>query len=216
MTRGVLAVLLALASCGDEAPRPRKPVKNTLDPEGGGGGGAPASASALGGAGVAGQKPVPLNLYPKVDDKYRKEFSKDDFVPDPDGDRNRDPFRAYFIDPTPTAASVATTQELREDYCAKRMVAENYGFRDLQLIGVLTGKKRGALFLDGQKYGHIAHLGDCLSKDKARVIKIEGSTVEVEIRGEAPPGGAAPAPHREIIRLHPEEIEAGEIGEGVR
>src|SRR5206468_3258596 len=146
-----------------------------------------------------------LQLYPKVDDKFRKEFTKDDFVPDLEGDRNRDPFRAYFIDPTPTSATNTTTQELKEDYCAKRMVGENYGFRDLQLIGVLTGKKRGALFLDSQKFGHIAHLGDCLSKDKARVIKIEGSTVEVEIRGEAPPGGAAPPPHREIIRLHPEE-----------
>lgn len=208
--RKLLLLAMLFAACGGDEPAPRRPVRRGMGD--GEGGGAPAPAVPTPGA-VPGQKPVPLNLYPKVEDKYRKDFTKEDFIPDPDGDRNRDPFRAYFIDPTPNATSTGTTQEQREDYCAKRMVAENYGFRDLTLIGVLTAKKRGALFLDSQKFGHIAHLGDCLSKDKARVIKIEGSTVEVEIRGEAPPGGAAPAPHKEILRLHPEEIEAGEFGD---
>jgi hypothetical protein len=202
----ITGLVLAASGCGGgEAPppAPRRPSGEDGPARGGGGG------SSVGGPA---QKVQALTLYPKVDDQYRREFTKEDFLPDSIGDRNRDPFRSYFIEPSTGTGSVVGANEPREDYCEKRTVAPKFGFRDLTLIGVLSGKRKGALFVDTQKFGHIARLGDCLSKDKVRLTKIEGSTVEVEIRGEAPPGGAAPPPRREVVPLYREEIERSEFG----
>ena len=61
--------------------------------------------------------------------------------------------------------------------------------------------------IDRQQVGQVAYLGDCLSKDKARIIEITPSCVRLEIRGEAPPGAPAPPAHEEKMSLHPHDIE---------
>jgi Tfp pilus assembly protein PilP len=154
---------------------------------------------------------VPLVTYPKVDDAlYRIAFTPDMFQPDPVGDKNRDPFRSYLVDEASTATLPGKAAQ-SVDECEKRMVADQYGLRDLSLVGIVKkGTTAYALFTDSQQFGHIARRGDCLSKDKARVKEIGQSSIIVEVRGDAPPGQPAPDPREEEWRLHPEQLELGQ------
>ena len=157
----------------------------------------------------------PLVTYAKVDDAlYRIAFTPDMFVPDPTGDKNRDPFRSYLVDEANTATPTGKPT-LTVDECEKRMVADGYGLRDLSLVGIVKkGTTAYALFIDTQGFGHIGRRGDCLSKDKARVKEIGQSSIIVEVRGDAPPGQQAPDPREEEWKLHPEQLELGGRREG--
>jgi hypothetical protein len=184
MRKLVLAVLL-LTACGDDAAPSAKPKP---------GGAAPSAAPAA--------KPTAmLSLRPKVDKQYRKEFTQADFTPDPSGDVNRDPFYSYLVAPT-------TAQAVPHDECENHMVAEKYGYNDLKLKAiVMRGNKNFAMWRDPSGVGNLAFQGDCLSKDRARVIEITPSCVRIEIRGDAPPGAQAPPPHEDKACLHADDIE---------
>ncbi len=211
---------LAASACGDDeggaakAPATEKaqPVKAggaSTDPE--------AKAAAAKKAGGKGGKggPQPLVTYPKVDDAlYRIAFAPEMFAPDMTGDKNRDPFRSYLVDDQAQAVQTGKNP-LTVDECDKRMVAEQYGLRDLELVGIVKkGTTAYGLFTDTQKFGHIARRGDCLSKDKARVKEIGQSSIIVEVRGDAPPGQPAPEPREEEWRLHPEQLDLAQPREG--
>jgi Tfp pilus assembly protein PilP len=207
---------LALTACGDDegakaekpepekaqAIRPGQPSAEIADQNRG----APLKSAGAG---------APLVTYPKVDDAlYRIQFTADMFVPDPTGDKNRDPFRSYLVDDANTAAT-AGRPSLAVDECDKRMVAEQYGLRDLNLVGIVKkGTTAYALFIDSQGLGHIGRRGDCLSKDKARLKEIGQGSIVVEVRGDAPPGQPAPEPREEEWRLHPEQLELGQRRDG--
>jgi Tfp pilus assembly protein PilP len=208
---------LALSACGDDegakkddkpapekaqAIRPGQPSTEIAEQ----GGNAPAKSAGKG---------VPLVTYPKVDDAlYRIQFTADMFVPDPTGDKNRDPFRSYLVEDA-NSASTAGKPSLAVDECDKRLVADQYGLRDLNLVGIVKkGTTAYALFIDSQGLGHIGRRGDCLSKDKARLKEIGQSSIVVEVRGDAPPGQPAPEPREEEWRLHPEQLELGQRRDG--
>jgi Tfp pilus assembly protein PilP len=136
------------------------------------------------------------------------------FTPDPTGDKNRDPFRSYLVDEAATASAPGKGANV-VDECEKRMVADQYGLRDLELVGIVKkGTTAYALFVDSQQVGHIARRGDCLSKDKARVKEIGQSSIVVEVRGDAPPGQPAPEPREEEWKLHPEQLDLNQNREG--
>jgi len=184
--RKLLIAVLMLAACGDE-PAP------TAKPKAGG----PAPAAAANRAGAQ----VTLNLRPKVDKQYRKEFTQADFTPDPTGDVNRDPFYSYLIAPT-------AQQAVQHDECEGHMVGEKYGYNDLKLKAiVMRGTKNFAMWRDPSGIGNLAYQGDCLSKDRARVIEITPSCVRIEIRGDAPPGAPAPPAHEDKACLHADDVE---------
>lgn len=193
LTAMTLALLAAAAACGgDDAPKPKpKPAAAPA-------GGAPAAAAATSGG-------PQLVLRQKVDDKYRRAFTKEDFTSDPSGDVNRDPFYSYLV--TPTAVTGGQTTAV-QDECENRTVAGKYALGDLKLLGIIVrGTKNFAMFTNPERVGQIVYQGDCLAKDKARVLEITPSCVRVELRVEAPPGAPAPPAHEEKICLHPEEIE---------
>jgi Tfp pilus assembly protein PilP len=211
---------LALAACGDDegakrgeekpapekaqAVRPGQPSTEVAEQQAQGAGGLKSSG-----------KGAPLVTYPKVDDAlYRVQFTADMFAPDPTGDKNRDPFRSYLVDDV-NAAATAGKPSLAVDECDKRMVADQYGLRDLNLVGIVKkGTTAYALFIDSQGLGHIGRRGDCISKDKARLKEIGQSSIVVEVRGDAPPGQPAPEPREEEWKLHPEQLELGQHREG--
>ncbi len=180
------AGILAPGCGGDDTPAE---VKHPPPPQAG----PPPAASA----------PKLLVLKAKVDKQFRKDFADEDFTPDPTGDLNRDPFQSYLVAPQPARPGAAV-----QDECVNRTVAVKLNYSDLSLIGIVVrGNNNFAMFRDPQQYGQTAFLGDCLSKDKARIIEITPSCVRLEIRGEAPPGAPAPPAHEEKLCLHPEEIE---------
>ena len=219
LSRAVAALFaLSMISCDDEEPdsppRPEPERAQAVRP-------GQASTEVADGrnapvrGGAAGVKGGVLVTYAKVDDAlYRIAFTPDMFQPDPVGDKNRDPFRSYLVDEQTTATTQGkNTQSV--DECERRMVAESYGLRDLNLVGIVKkGTTAYALFTDSQQFGHIARRGDCLSKDKARVKEIGQSSIIVEVRGDAPPGQPAPEPREEEWRLHPEQLELGQSREG--
>ena len=214
MTSRTLAACLSLTllACGDDdegggerppperaqAVRPGQPSTEVAE-----GRSTPGKPGATGKGGM-------LVTYAKVDDAlYRIAFTPDMFQPDPVGDRNRDPFRSYLVDEAASATMPGKAAQ-SVDECEKRMVAEQFGLRDLNLVGIVKkGTTAYALFLDTQSFGHIARRGDCLSKDKARVKEIGQSSIIVEVRGDAPPGQPAPDPREEEWKLHPEQLELG-------
>jgi Tfp pilus assembly protein PilP len=184
---------VALVGCGGDAPLP--PPKRPAAAPGRGGGAGPA-AKPTGGA--------PLVLKPKVDRMYRKEFTPADFQPDPTGDVNRDPFYSYLVTPAAQPGQAVPI----EDECTERKVAEKYAYNDLRLLGiVMRGTKNFAMFRDPAGVGQVAYQGDCLGKDKARIVEITPSCVRIEIRGIAPPGAPAPPAHDDKRCLHPDDIE---------
>ncbi|MBI4509727.1 MAG: hypothetical protein HY698_08815 [Deltaproteobacteria bacterium] len=200
--------VLAMAACSDDPP-PAKPKESA----------APPPVMALGAKSPSARMSTnakPLATYPKVPSDLRRELTKADFIPDATGDVNRDPFRSYLVEATGVAGSARSKEHARaEDECDKRTVAGQYGLRDLTLAGiVLRGTKSYALFIDQQRLGHIAHRGDCLSKDKARLREIGENSVVLELRAEAPPGAPAPPPREEVWRLHPDELRLSEDGSG--
>jgi hypothetical protein len=196
MRKLILAALLAAqaVACGGDNPPLPASKRPAAAPNKGGAGGA-AGAKAAG---------APLVLKPKVDRMYRKEFTQSDFGPDPTGDVNRDPFFSYLVAPVLNPGQATPIQ----DECADRKVAEKYAYGDLRLIGIIMrGTKNFAMFKDPSGLGQVAYQGDCLSKDKARVIEITPSCVRIEIRGIAPPGAPAPPAHEDKRCLHKDDIE---------
>src|SRR5688572_30680307 len=178
LTRLILLPIVFAAACGDDAPvaqskRPTAPPPRATNP----------------GPGGKGAKPSGLVLKPKVERMYRKDFTPADFQADPTGDVNRDPFFSYLVTPAARPGQAVPV----EDECQDRKVAEKYAYNDLRLLGiVMRGTKNFSMFRDPSGVGQVAFQGDCLGKDKARIIEITPACVRIEIRGIAPPGSPAP------------------------
>jgi Tfp pilus assembly protein PilP len=186
-----MALVVALSACGDDPPPP--PAR----PQ------APAQQRGIAQDPNAAKAAQPLVLKPKVERMYRKDFGAADFQPDPTGDVNRDPFYSYLVAPVVTGG-----QQPISDECADRKVAEKYAYPDMRLIGiVMRGTKNFAMFKDPTGLGQVVYQGDCLAKEKARVIEITPSCVRIEIRGVAPPGAPAPPAQEDKRCLHPDDIE---------
>jgi hypothetical protein len=208
MTRlGQALVCVALVACGSDGggggPPPNQPAVNPATPsvERPQAGAAPKAPG--------GKPPGELFTYPKAPDKFRVTFTPDMFEADPDGERNRDPFRSYLVEDT-SAKPQRLGERPQVDECKDRMVADAYGLRDLHIVGIVKkGTTAYALFVDTQGLGHIAKRGDCLSKDRARIKEIGTQSITVEISGDPPPGAPAPPPREEEWRLHPETLELG-------
>jgi len=205
--RRTLPLIVMLAACGGDEPpatKPTRPGETAAKPNPAGGvkpGGRPGDKNA----------PQPLVVKAKVAPEYRKEFRIEDFQPDATGEVNRDPFYSYLVAPPASAGTAQVTGSAVpiKDECENRTVAGKASFRELKLVGIiLRGTRNFAMFTDSSpsKTGHTVYLGDCLTKDKARVVEITASCVKMEVRGEAPPGAAAPAPREELICLHPDDI----------
>lgn len=216
-----LLVLPIAPGCGDDSPSSSPPPKKKA---------AAAKTAKKGGKRGRRGRQVALKLYSKIEDivsadeavAIRHDFIARDFNPDPTGNEVRDPFRSYVVRQTTSGqpvgeggVTVATTEVCTE----KNMVAPNplakdprarqsYSLRDLRLAGiVLKGTRHYALFRDTGGFGHSVKRGDCLGKEKARVVKIGTGFVRLEVIPDPLPNQPAREPQKREIQLHPEELQ---------
>lgn len=225
-TRLVVTMTLAafLAGCGDE---------------GGGGGGAAADAKKKADADakkkaadakkktkkkvklkeeVASFIPTLERVVPADESKtIRRRLKERDFLADPLGAENRDPFRSFLLPQVGSDEPQApTTNTARPtDQCAKnKLVATNYALRDLNLIGIVVrGAQRFALFRDAKGIGHMVERGRCVGREKALVTEIGDGHVTIEIMPEAIAGGAEPTAEKKSIPLYPNELTVDDLDE---
>lgn len=213
VARGLLlTTLVGLAGCGEDEPPPppRKPRQTA------------ATAVATGG-GRGSAQPETLVAYKKVEDvvkpeeapTVRHQFKPTDFVPDPSGNTNRDPFRSYVIAQV-SANTTADNEETttKTEKCAnKKIAAAGYSTHELRLIGVVSrGTISYATFADSADVGWVVQRGDCIGSEHARVKTIGGAFVTLEYPG-APPTAADPNPHvdERQYQLYPKDL-ATEMG----
>lgn len=161
-------------------------------------------------AAAAAAAPVKASLgtYPKVGADLRHSFTELDFVSDPTGETNRDPFRSWILQP-----QVEEGPDLArpEDVCTDGKVrwgAQNHSVRALSLIGLVKRGRSYAQFTDsGEKDSWIVRKGDCIGQEKAIIEEVGVGYVRLSITPPAPPGAPAPAPQKQDIPLHPDELE---------
>lgn len=158
-----------------------------------------------------------LDFYPKIENfaadnderrSLRRPFDPlEDFTPDSEGLRNRDPFRSYIVRQPGREIVNTGDQPKQTDSCDKKEhVASGFPLRELQLVGiVLRGTQSYALFRDSATYGHIVRKGDCLGQEKAKVVAIRAGFVSLQVIPENAGEDTAPQPQDRVIPLYPDE-----------
>lgn len=96
-------------------------------------------------------------------DGIRHAFRERDF----DGEHNRDPFQPAGAT-VPAAPGVLTKECHRED----QLVATNYSYSDLKLVGIVAQGTQRKVLMMGGPLGYIIKRGDCVGKEKALVKDI--------------------------------------------
>jgi len=191
----ILVTSAAMLGCGDDPPPPPPPP---------GPGGAPAGAMPT---------PPPVETtgfaYPKVEEDYRRDFQARDFVPDPQGEERRDPFRSWVLQPEldDPKDDVEVT-----DVCTDPRVrwgAKDYSVRDLELVGIVG--RTHAQFVDkSDRDSWVVRRNDCLGQEKATVDEIGVGYVRLTVTPEPAPGAPPPTPQQQEIPLYPEELDLPE------
>jgi Tfp pilus assembly protein PilP len=163
-----------------------------------------------------------LQVYSKVEDVVPEEeratirhiFRDRDFMSDPTGSENRDPFRSFVINQPGLVFDTGQASDV-SDVCSKaQLVASQYPMRDLRLVGIVSrSTRRYALFQDNSDLGHIVTRGDCVGKEKARVKDIGAGFVTLELVPDVAPGQPARAVEERSIPLYPEELAIPESDE---
>lgn len=127
--------------------------------------GAPAKAQAPAAAAAA-----PPTAEQRMAQLRQKILRDEDFV---ESDSNRDPFRSYmglFVDKAPVARRTVPA------------IFDKFALEELSLIAVVSGTdKPMAMFRDPGGLGQVVKRGDYLSKAGARVTKILGDRVILEL-----------------------------------
>lgn len=202
-----LALLCAfsLVACGDD--------------EGGGSAPPPPAGGARGGAAKTAATPTKsgeaLDTYRKIEMRVdadevksiRHQFKERDFSSDPNLE-NRDPFRSFvggaIGDGAGNQAQLRDTEQCRKD----RQIATNFGVRDLRLSAILAaGTQRHAMFQDSTDLGHFVMRGDCVGKEKARVVEVGAGFVRFEFLPEVAPGQPPRASETFDVQLFPDEVQ---------
>jgi hypothetical protein len=208
----VLAIALAvLVGCGDDGGG----TSNQPAPKAGGGAKPKAKPKAKG------KEKAGLKDYPKIEDRVpeierptiRHEFRESDFLGDPTGLDNRDPFRSYVVKQgSGLDTGMAAGAPVEKPQCNQRaLVASNYNLRDLRLVGIVTrGVRKYALFQDPSDYGHIVNRNDCLGREKAKIKDIGSGFVTLELVPETAANAAPRPPEERSIPLYPNELKLGE------
>ncbi|MEZ4403360.1 MAG: hypothetical protein R3B06_25260 [Kofleriaceae bacterium] len=199
---------LVASGCGDDDPPPPPRAKAAT----------PAAAAAAAAA-RGGPTPGTMTAYAKIEDApdlkpgeaktIRRRFTPQDFVPDPTGVSNRDPFRSFVvaqvsINASPTGEATAA----RAEKCAnKKIAAAGYATRELRLIGIISrGTRRVATFADTAGVGWVIGKDDCIGSEHARVDQIGDSYVNLVYP--TTPSAADPNPKAEQrqFRLREREL----------
>jgi hypothetical protein len=217
-----VAALAALPflGCGGDEPPPKKEKGEKAEKD-------PAAAAPAAGAAAPAAAAAPavkrtvkkkrgkraaFEVYPRIDERYRRELTEADFMADPSGEERRDPFQSFVVrqgGPRRLASKQVAIQPT--DVCTeKNSKAPGFLLRDMRLIGiVLRGTNSFAQFRDKSGFGWIVRRGDCLGKEKAVVQTVGVGSVTLEVIPETPPNSPPPPPQRQDIALYPEDLEPG-------
>lgn len=207
-----VGLVLSGSACGDDEAAAPPPAAAP----------APAKPKAQAASGASG-KSESLDTYQKVESlvdeeeakTIRHQFKERDFSSDPQME-NRDPFRSFVLGSSLASASGGNTGLLRDtEQCRKdRQIATNFGVRDLRLSAILAqGTQRHAMFQDSSDFGHFVMRGDCVGKEKARVVEVGAGFVRFEFLPEVAPG-QPPRPSETFdVQLFPDEMQP-QVGEG--
>ena len=99
----------------------------------------------------------------------------------------------------------------RVDICTEGKVrwgAEDFGVRELDLIGLVKRGRSFAQFADrGRSDSWIVRKGDCIGQEKAVVEEVGVGYVRLMVTPPAPPGAPAPPPQKIDMQLHPDELD---------
>lgn len=140
-------------------------------------------------------------------DTIRRTFRPRDFAATIE---TRDPFQSFIVaqpglgsgsdDKVPLDPARNCT---RED----QMVAQNYSYQDLKLVGIVTqGAQRKVLMLDSTNLGHIIKRGDCVGKEKAVVKEIGKEFITFEVQQEVSSTGQRREPEQRSVQLYPKQL----------
>ena len=148
----------------------------------------------------------------------RRRLKERDFVPDPLGTENRDPFRSFLLPQLgrgEVAVPIGPVTVRPTDACTRnKLVATSYPLRDLVLIGIVVrGAQRFALFRDAKGVGHMVERGRCLGRERAVITEIGDGHVTIEIMPEAVPGGPDPVAEKRSIPLYANELTVDDLAE---
>lgn len=140
----------------------------------------------------------------KERDSIRKPFRARDFVATLD---TRDPFQSFIV-AQPGLGSAGTEEKVLdpERNCKRddQMVAQNYSYQDLKLVGIVTqGTQRKVLMIDSTNLGHIIKRGDCVGKEKAVVKEIGKEFITFELHAEGP---QKREPEQRSVQLYPKQL----------
>jgi Tfp pilus assembly protein PilP len=123
-------------------------------------------------------------------DGIRHAFRERDF----DGEHNRDPFQPAGA-ATPAAPGVLTKECHRED----QLVATNYSYSDLKLVGIVAQGTQRKVLMMGGPLGYIIKRGDCVGKEKALVKDIGLGYVTFQVE-----------PDEYSVQLNPKQLMVNE------
>ncbi|MBK9073022.1 MAG: hypothetical protein IPL79_18800 [Myxococcales bacterium] len=204
---GPLALLCAfsLSACGDDeggsAPPPPAAVGR------GGTAAKPAAAATKSGESLDTYRKIEMLVDGDEAKTIRHQFKERDFSSDPNLE-NRDPYRSFvgggIGEGAGSQAQLRDTEQCRKD----RQIATNFGVRDLRLSAILAaGTQRHAMFQDSTDYGHFVMRGDCVGKEKARVVEVGAGFVRFEFLPEVAPGQPPRASETFDVQLFPDEVQ---------
>lgn len=143
----------------------------------------------------------------KERDTIRRTFRPRDFVATVE---TRDPFQSFIVAQPGLGAADddkapfdPTKNCTRED----QMVAQNYSYQDLKLVGIVTqGTQRKVLMIDSTNLGHIIKRGDCVGKEKAVVKEIGKEFITFELHQDVGGSGPKREPEQRSLQLYPKQV----------
>lgn len=136
----------------------------------------------------------------------RHTFKDRDFA----AETNRDPFQSFIVmlPGTPQAPLEPLTSQAGQQ-CTKadQLVATNYSYADLKLVGIVAqGTQRKVLMMDSGNLGHIIKRGDCVGKEKAVVKDIGTGYLTFVVTPDSLPNTSQRPAEEHSVQLHANDL----------
>lgn len=140
-------------------------------------------------------------------DAIRQVFSERDFAAE---QSNRDPFQSFVLAQKGLAplGDTGLPREITKDCSEKNMVASNFGYQDLRLVGIVAERaQRRVLMMDPGNLGHIIKKNDCVGREKAIVKDIGAGYVTFQVKpDELLPNGQPRPVEEHSVQLYPNQL----------
>ena len=140
-------------------------------------------------------------------DAIRQVFSERDFAAE---QSNRDPFQSFVLAQKGLGpiGDAGLPREITKDCSEKNMVASNFGYQDLRLVGIVAERaQRRVLMMDPGNLGHIIKKNDCVGREKAIVKDIGAGYVTFQVKpDELLTNGQPRQVEEHSVQLYPNQL----------